>query len=122
MQRFLCGLMALGLFLAMAGQATGQPTSTLDHNEALGGNGAGGGNGGNGSGGGVYVDAPSTLIVSASEVTHNMAGGGSGAAGGGTDGQGVGGGVYNLGTFFFDAATVIAGNHASTSNDDGFGY
>jgi hypothetical protein len=34
-------------------------------------------------------------------------------------GQGVGGGVYNLGTFVFDIATLITGNHASTSNDDG---
>jgi len=37
-------------------------------------------------------------------------------------GQGVGGGVYNLGTSLFEVVTVIAGNHASTSNDDGFGY
>jgi hypothetical protein len=50
-----------------------------------------------------------------------MAGGGSGADGG-MDGQGVGGGVYNLGTILFDPATLIASNHASTSNDDGFGY
>jgi hypothetical protein len=34
----------------------------------------------------------------------------------------VGGGVYSLGTFLYDPATFIAGNHASTSNDDGFGY
>jgi hypothetical protein len=33
----------------------------------------------------------------------------------------VGGGVYNLGTFLFDALTVIANNHASTSHDDCFG-
>jgi hypothetical protein len=30
----------------------------------------------------------------------------------------VGGGVYKLGSFSFDAATVIKHNHASTSNDD----
>jgi len=47
-----------------------------------------------------------------------MAGGGSGADGG-TEGQGVGGGVYNFGRFVFDLTTVITGNHASTSNDDG---
>jgi hypothetical protein len=34
----------------------------------------------------------------------------------------VGGGVYNLGTFLFDPATLITGNHATTSSDDGFGY
>jgi hypothetical protein len=33
----------------------------------------------------------------------------------------VGGGVYNLGTFVFDAATVIRHNHASTGDDDCFG-
>src|SRR6516165_2213945 len=33
-------------------------------------------------------------------------------------GQGIGGGVYNLGTFLYDLATVIARNNASTSNDD----
>jgi hypothetical protein len=32
----------------------------------------------------------------------------------------VGGGVYNLGTFTDDVLTVIAGNHASSSNDDIF--
>jgi hypothetical protein len=106
----------------VAGGTAAITDSTLGHNEALAGNGAGGGNGGEGSGGGVYVDAASTLIVSASDITHNLAGGGSGADGGGKDGQGVGGGVYNLGTFLFDVATVITGNHASTSNDDGFGY
>jgi hypothetical protein len=32
----------------------------------------------------------------------------------------VGRGVYNLGTFIFDVTTVIAHNHASTSNEDIF--
>jgi hypothetical protein len=53
-------------------------------------------------------------------VEHNAAEGGEGE-GGGSDGQGIGGGVYNLGTFTFDAATVIRHNRASTSNDDTFG-
>ena len=39
----------------------------------------------------------------------------------GTDGLGVGAGVYNLGTFLFDAATVLGHNYASTSDDDCFG-
>jgi hypothetical protein len=30
------------------------------------------------------------------------------------------GGVYDLGALIYDLATVIAGNHASTSNDDLF--
>ena len=57
--------------------------------------------------------------VTGSTVTHNRAKGGEGDDGG-SDGQGVGGGVYNDGTFAFDLATVIAHNHASTSNDDIF--
>jgi hypothetical protein len=36
------------------------------------------------------------------------------------DGPEIGGGVYNLGTFTVDVFTVIAHNHASTSNDDIF--
>jgi hypothetical protein len=55
--------------------------------------------------------------VCASEITRNEALGGHG----GTDALGIGGGVYNLGTFVFDAGTLIAHNHASTSNDDCFG-
>jgi hypothetical protein len=44
-----------------------------------------------------------------------------GAAGtGGSGGAGVGGGVFNLGTFAFDATTLIAHNHASTSSDNIF--
>jgi hypothetical protein len=39
---------------------------------------------------------------------------------GGADGLGVGG-VYDLGTCVVDAATVIAHNHASDSDDDCFG-
>ena len=74
---------------------------------------------GNGLGGGVYV-AAGTVIVVASDISHNQALGGLGDAEG-TDGLGVGGGVYNLGTFLFDPLTVIADNHASTSNDDCFG-
>ena len=57
------------------------------------------------------------VVVSASEITYNEALGGHGGA----DGLGIGGGVYNLGTFLADSATVIAHNHASTSNDDCFG-
>ena len=59
--------------------------------------------------------------TAAHRTTHNTARGGDGDNGG-TDGLGVGGGAYNLGTFLLDAATIIARNRASTSNDDGFGY
>jgi hypothetical protein len=65
----------------------------------------------------VYNDAGSTLTVTASTITDNQAQAGKGRAGG-SDGLGLGGGVYNLGSFAFDVFTVIALNHASTSNDD----
>ena len=32
--------------------------------------------------------------------------------------RGIGGGVFTLGTFSYDALTVIADNHASTSDDN----
>ena len=111
--------------------------STLDHNLAQGGgggNGLGGGianllsatttvdssfltnnqangdGGGAGLGGGAYNDATSSLTLTTSLVTGNHANGK----------PGIGGGIYNLGTFTFDAFTVIKHNHASTSNDDIF--
>jgi hypothetical protein len=37
---------------------------------------------------------------------------------GGVDGAGIGGGVYNLGTFTFDAATIIFLNFAPTSGNN----
>ena len=62
------------------------------------------------------------MTVSASRITFNLARGGEGVDRG-ADGQGVGGGVYITpgGTGCADALTVIAGNHASTSEDDVFG-
>jgi hypothetical protein len=91
--------------------------STISDNLVIGGAGSAGGNGGDGEGGGVFIGTGATLTVTASTITGNHANGGSGGA---TDGQGIGGGVYNLGTFTSDAATVIAENHASTSNNDIF--
>jgi hypothetical protein len=86
-------------------------SAAVSHNQAL------GGDGGHGSGGGVSV-GDGTVIVVASAITDNQARGGAGEK---EDGLGVGGGVYNLGTVFLDAATVLAGNHAATSDDDCFG-
>ena len=79
--------------------------STITQNEAI-----GGVSGGAGLGGGAYNDATSSLALTNSSVTRNEANGL----------PGIGGGVYNLGTFTFDAATVIALNEASTSNDNIF--
>jgi hypothetical protein len=55
-------------------------------------------------------------------VEGNRADAGAGGAGG-SPGPGQGGGVYvSAGSMACaDAATVIAGNHASTSDDDVFG-
>jgi hypothetical protein len=90
--------------------------NTLDYNVAQGGNGA---DGGDGLGGGLAIQANASATLSASTITLNQAIGGPTGIGG-TDGQGVGGGVYNLGKFVYDLATVIARNHASTSNNDIF--
>jgi hypothetical protein len=60
------------------------------------------------------------MTVTRSLIVANRARGGKGKHGG-SDGQGTGGGVYNLGPFAFDMATVVANNHASTSDDDCFG-
>jgi hypothetical protein len=89
-------------------------------NTAQGGAGAPGGNGGDGDGGGLFISAKAMATVENSVVSGNQALGGAAGAGG-SAGQGVGGGVYNLGTFDLDAASIVAGNHASTSNDDVFG-
>src|SRR5437867_2710630 len=61
----------------------------------------------------------SSLTLRTSTVTKNHANGGDAGAGG-SAGEGIGGGVYNLGTFDFDAFTLIGKNHATTSNDDIF--
>jgi hypothetical protein len=53
-------------------------------------------------------------------IAGNQADGGAAGAGGSV-GQGIGGGVFNLGTFFLDAASLILGNDASTSDDNVFG-
>ena len=97
--------------------------TNLMRNLAVGGAGAAGGNGGAGLGGGLFNDGPSpfgtpSLTLLGCTVLFNEADGGAGE--GGSDGQGIGGGVYNLGTFVYDLATVIAHNHASTSNDNIF--
>jgi hypothetical protein len=109
--------------------------STIDHNQAQ------GGGGGNGEGGGVASLLSAMTTVAGSSVTQNQATGGGGGAGFGggfyndassslaltsssvtqnhADGSvGIGGGVYTLGTFSYDASTVIADNHASTADDN----
>jgi hypothetical protein len=105
-----------GGLIAFAGTVT-MSNTTLDHNEAKGGDGLGGGNGGNGYGGGIYLASGASVSLAACTVTNNQALGGKGI-GGGADGQGIGGGVYDLGSFTYDLATIIANNHASTSNND----
>jgi hypothetical protein len=86
-------------------------TSTLSGTEVSHNLAQGGSDGGNGYGGGLYNDATSTLMLQSCTVTHNDADGGDG-------GDGIGGGIYNLGSFTYDASTVIKHNHASTSGDE----
>jgi hypothetical protein len=98
--------------------------SSLEHNLAIGGTGGPGGSGGDGQGGAIFQDgnAHSTLTLTGDTIDKNHAIGG--AAGlGGSDGEGVGGGLYLTpgGVACADVLTVIAGNHATTSDDDVFG-
>jgi hypothetical protein len=72
------------------------------------GNKANGGSGGAGLGGGAYNDATSSLALYGTLVTQNQAEGS----------PGIGGGIYTIGTFSYDSSTVIAGNHASTSDNN----
>jgi hypothetical protein len=105
----------LGSVLTLSG-------STVAHNRAVGGAGGSGGNGADGEGGGIFQDGLSTLTLLGTTVGHNLALGG--AAGiGGSDGEGEGGGLYLEpgGLACADLLTAIAGNHASTSDDDVFG-
>jgi hypothetical protein len=128
--------------------------SLLSANKAI------GGAGGLGAGGGIFngisvvplntgtIFVPSSVTVTKSILTLNVARGGAGSTGGDglgggayndvdstlaleksavtlnhaigaeSGGQGIGGGIYNLGTFIVDALTLIRKNRASTSNDN----
>ncbi len=77
------------------------------------------GGGGAGQGGGIFNGGASPfgtpdLSLLGCLVSLNDAEGGAAGTGGSA------GGVFNLGTYSYDAATVIALNHASTSNDNIF--
>jgi hypothetical protein len=111
-----------GGLAALLGGALAANSSTVDYNRAVGGEGGSGGNGGDGLGGGIYEDALSALTLDGVRVEHNRALGG-GAGAGGSDGQGIGGGLYLApgGVACAEALTVIAHNHASTSDDEVFG-
>jgi hypothetical protein len=95
----------------------------LLRNRAAGGTGAGRAAAAAGLGEGIFIDGPSPSVrrTHAPRLPGRTQRGRRRRAGeGGGDGQGIGGGVYNLGTFDFDAATLVALNHASDSNDDLF--
>ena len=76
------------------------------------------GNGGDGLGGGLAVFARSTAALTACTIQANTARGGAAGFFTGYPGHGIGGGAYGIGTITFDAATVIARNQASTSNNN----
>jgi membrane-associated phospholipid phosphatase len=110
------GLASAAPFVLLGGLG-GLPTvsvvdTAIPHDQAVGGDGDTRDNG-------VHA-ASGTLTLGASTSHRNRARGDDGDEGG-ADGIGVGGVVYNLGTTLFDLATVIAHNHAATSNDDCFG-
>jgi hypothetical protein len=98
-------------------------SSAINGNLAKGGN--GGTVGGNGLGGGLYVGRDFVGVGSTNITLHDLSIGGNTAAGGNKKtwtGQGIGGGIYidygasvGLDSFTF---SHVAGNHASTSDDD----
>lgn len=63
------------------------------------------------------MDPDSTVALNGDVIIGNLADGGSGAMGG----SGLGGGVYLSGTGSTRKNTTIAGNSASTSNNDVYG-
>lgn len=75
--------------------------------------------GGNGLGGAIWDQRKSTVTLLGSTAINNSAVGGAGAS----PGAGMGGGIYIAadGAVCADPNTVIAENHASTSDDDVFG-
>jgi hypothetical protein len=99
-------------------------SSTVSNNLAIGGAGGTGGSGGDGQGGGIFEDGNvhSTLTLMGDTIDRNHAIGGT-AGLGGSDGEGIGGGLYITpgGVAGADVLTIIAGNHATTSDDDVFG-
>jgi hypothetical protein len=115
-----------GISTAIPVPASGGVSTTIidglvSDNMALGGDGSAG-SGGNGLGGGIFVGQTAVLTVTGSTITGNEALGGTGAASF-HDGKGQGGGIF-LATgadVCIDVATIITGNHASTSDDDVFG-
>ena len=112
-----------GISVSQQGNGTFQVTisqSDLSANAAVGGSGGSGsvgGTGGDAEGGGLFVDPTSMVALDDDAILGNLADGGSGA----TDGTGSGGGVYLSGTGSTRKDTTIAGNSASTSNNDVYG-
>jgi hypothetical protein len=116
------------------GSALSVISCTLTANQATGGPGGASGDGGNGFGGGIFNDGlsiapnnagtPASLTVRGTTITDNQATAGP-AGSGGSAGQGIGGGAYFAagGAVCLDDATLLAlaGNLASTSNNDVFG-
>ncbi len=120
------GALAVGgrtIYDGSDGSAATISNSVIADNLALGGAGGTGGNGGGGYGGGVFLGATESgvtpsLAITDSVITANSADGGA-AGKGGSRGAGIGGGVYDLGDLS-DTDTVIAGNRASSSNNEVF--
>ena len=119
----LAGTNGRGGGLLNAGGTVTVKHSTIDNNQALGGQGGnGGGNGGNGEGGGILNDFGGTVTVEHSTIDNNQALGGQGGNGGGNGGDGLGGGLYNGGdsTLSLKASTVT-GNYANGGEAGGGG-
>ena len=112
-----------GIAVSLQGNGTFQVTvsqSDLSANAAIGGDGGSGsvgGDGGDAEGGGLFVDPYSTVALDDDVIIGNVADGGSGA----TNGTGSGGGVYLSTTGSTRKNTTIAGNWASSGDNDVYG-
>jgi hypothetical protein len=112
-----------GIAVSLEGNGTFQVTvseSAFSANAAIGGDGGSGsvgGDGGDAEGGGLFVDPYSTVALDDDVIIGNVAEGGSGA----TNGTGSGGGVYLSTTGSTRKNTTIAGNWASSGDNDVYG-
>jgi hypothetical protein len=104
-------------------EATISDTTITGNMGGAGGAGTSGGAGGDAQGGGLFADGNTTVSLTGVSITGNKARGGTGGkeAVPGVSGTGTGGGVYLSGPGSTWSKSKIAGNSASTSDDDAFG-
>jgi hypothetical protein len=109
----LAGIGLGGGFAAFLQTTATLSNSTVDHNQAIGGEGVAGANGADGLGGGIANLLGSAVTVNNCTVDHNRAVGGAGYAGG----NGLGGGLYNDGSTDFGVSSLTVTGTTITHNE-----